>query len=194
MATSPDDNGDDKLSPTALGEEIANIAAFVETGSFPRPPRLSPRELQQLVAELCEAANARLALVRERPVKPRQLAALARVNTERLRHLPRTEEGYIEPRAARDWVSNFVSGMELREVPVTPSWWQKVLPGDRLRRAAEELVRRELPPGTTLAPDDRLTRIAIGVPPMVTLSDTDLVEQQARIRDALEELFSKRQR
>lgn len=185
-----DDNG--KLSPTALGEELANLATFVETGTFPRPARIPPRALLELVQDICEAASARLALARERPVKPKQLAALARVNTERLRQLPRTEDGFIEPRAAREWVSNLVPGIELRELSVTPSWWQSVLPGDRLRRLAEELVRRELPPGTMLAPEDRLTRISIGVPPMVSVGDAELAQHQQRIRDALEDLFTAR--
>jgi hypothetical protein len=185
---------DQKLSPTALGEELANLATFVESGQFPRPQRITPRELLELVQGICEAAAARLALARERPVKPRQLAALARVNTERLRQLPRTEDGYIEPRAAREWVSNLVPGIEMRELPVTPSWWQQVLPGDRLRKLAEDVVRRELPPGTVLAPDDRLTRISIGVPPTVSLGDAELSAQQQRIRLALEELISTRKK
>ena len=195
MSQSPtDDDSQEKFSPEALGDELANLATFVESGTFPRPARLAPRELLELVQATCEAASARLALARERPVKPRQLAALARVNTERLRQLPRTEDGYIEPRAAREWVSNLVPGIELRELPVTPSWWQTVLPGDRLRRLAEDLVRRELPPGTMLAPDDRLTRIAIGVPAMVSLNDSELAEHQARIRAALEDLATSRKR
>ena len=183
---------DDKTTPEELAAELENFATFVETGVFRRPSNLTPRELVDVVANICEAASARLALARERPVKPRQLAALARVNTERLRQLPRTEDGYIDPRAAREWVSNLVPGIELRELPVTPSWWQTVLPGDRLRKMAEDLVRRELPPGTMLAPEDRLTRISIGVPPTVVVSQQELSAHQERIRAALEDLISVR--
>lgn len=185
---------DGRFSADELGEELANLATFVETGAYRRHAKISPRELLELVQGLSEAANARLALARERPVKPRQLAALARVNTERLRQLPRTEDGYIDPRAAKEWVANFVSGIALREVPVTPTWWQQVLPGDRLRRAAEDLVRRELPPGTVLAPEDRLTRISIGVPAGVTLSEDELQRAREHIQDALEKLSPRKAR
>ncbi len=185
---------DKKITPESLGDEVANLAAFVETGAYPRPARIAPRELLELVQGICEAANARLALARERPVKPRQLAALARVNTERLRQLPRTEDGYIDPRAAKEWVANYVQGVELREVSVTPSWWQTVLPGDRLRRAAEDLVRRELLAGTVLAPEDRLTRISIGIPAGVTYSESELAQCQERVRGALEALISRKPR
>lgn len=194
MSAKSDDDDREKLTPAALGEELANLATFAETGSFGHPARLTPRELLDIVQGICEAASARLALARERPVKPRQLAALARVNTERLRQLPRTEDGYIEPRAAKEWVSNIVPGIELRELAVTPSWWQRILPGDRLRKQAEDLVRRELPAGTMLAPEDRLTRIAIGIPPTVTMSEAELRSHQTRIRGELEELISARKK
>ena len=61
-----------------------------------------------------------------------------------------------------------------------------MLPGDKRRRAAEDYVRRELPPGTVLAPEDRLRAIAIGVPAGVTLSEETLKGYQDRIRAALE--------
>jgi hypothetical protein len=185
---------DGELSAEELGEELENLASFVGSGSYKHPPRLNPRELLDVVQRLAEAALARMTLGRERPIKPKQLAALARVNTERLRHLPRTEDGYIEPRAAKEWVSSYVTGIELQELQVTPSWWQSVLPGDKLRRMAEDIVRRELPTGTVLAPEDRLTRISIGVPPGVLIPQEDLLAARTRIATALEQLTSHKPR
>jgi len=147
-------------SPEELAAELENLAIYVATGSFPRTPRIEPRELAAIVAELTEAAVARLTLARDRPVRPRQLAALARVPTERFRHLARTSEGAIAAAPARDWLaSNGVEGVAPERYEVTPSWWRQTIPGDRRRRAAEALLARELPVGITV--DSALTTLSL---------------------------------
>lgn len=174
-------------SPEELGEELVNLAKYVETGAFPRPPRIEPRELAALVAELSEAAVARLTLARDRPVKPKQLAALARVPTERFRHLTRTGEGYIAPGPAREWLANSgVPGVDAQRFDLTPSWWKQTLPGDRRRRAAETLLGRELPDGIFV--DSGLTALSLVLPGGSPLGDEALGREGARLQPMIEAL------
>ncbi len=174
-------------SPEELGDELVNLAKYVETGAFPRPPRIEPRELATIVAELTEAAVARLTLARDRPVKPRQLAALARVPTERFRHLTRTGEGYIAPGPAREWLENSgVPGVGAQRFELTPSWWHQTLPGDRRRRSAEAMLSRELPHGISV--DSGLTNLALVLPGGSPLGDEALRREGERLRPRIEEL------
>jgi len=178
---------ENEISPEVLAEEVRKLAAFAATGASPEKLRYDVRTIVTAVQDIAEAATARLALLRDRPVKPKQLAALARVNTERLRQLPRTAEGYIAPDAARDLLAaSGVPAVEPRRFDVTPTWWQSTLPGDRVRKVVEDLVRRGLPRGASV--DERLTSIAIVMPGGAVLEDEELRAHAERTRAEVEKL------
>jgi hypothetical protein len=182
---SADDN--DKSLWLEIGDEVRNLATFAATGTFAREPRQDIRTVLATVQEIADAAQARLALQRDRPVKPRQLAALARTNTERLRQLPRTADGHIAPTAARDLlIASGVPSVASKRVDLTPTWWQSTLPGDRLRRAADALLRRTLPHGASV--DEQLTSIAVVIPGGGSLNEQELATYLNDTRRALEKL------
>ncbi len=178
---------ENEISPEVLAEEVRKLAAFAATGASHDKLRYDVRTIVTAVQDIAEAATARLALLRDRPVKPKQLAALAKVNTERLRQLPRTAEGYIAPGAARELLAaSGVPAVAPRRFDVTPSWWQSTLPGDRSRRAVEDLVRRTLPRGATI--DEQLTTISIVMPGGAVTDDDELRAHAERTRAAVEKL------
>jgi hypothetical protein len=146
-----------------IGDEVRNLATFAVTGSFASEPRFDIRTVLDVVQTIAEAAQARTALQRDRPVRPKQLAALARTNTERLRQLPRTTDGQIAPTAAREFlVAAGVPSVASMRFDLTPSWWRATIPGDRARRMALSLLQRGLPAGATI--DEQLTSITVVVP------------------------------